>query len=79
MTLAVVHPSDSTECRVALVPKVLTSLAKTGLDVVIQSGAGLKAGIDDDAFREEGARIVSEEEAWASDIVTLVAPPQMKT
>jgi len=75
MTLAVVHPSDSTECRVALVPKVLTSLAKTGLDVVIQSGAGLKAGIDDDAFREEGARIVSEEEAWASDIVTLVAPP----
>ncbi len=74
MTIGVVRGSDPTECRVALVPKVLSSLSQKGLEVQVQSGAGLNAGISDDEFREAGANIVSEEEAWKSDIVALVGP-----
>ncbi|MCY4158333.1 MAG: Re/Si-specific NAD(P)(+) transhydrogenase subunit alpha [Bacteroidetes bacterium] len=75
MTLGAVRASDAAERRVALVPKVLSSLSKEGLEILVQSNAGQGAGIDDDDFREAGARIVSEEEAWGSDIVTLVGPP----
>jgi len=75
MTLAAVRASHDAESRVALVPKVLTSLSKNGLDILIESGAGHAAGITDDTFHEAGARVVNEEEAWKSDLIALVAPP----
>lgn len=75
MTLGTVQASISGERRVALVPPVVSALSKKGLEVVIESNAGLEAGISDGAFREAGARIVQETEAWESDILALVAPP----
>jgi len=75
MTLAAVRAMDSMESRVAVVPKVVSSLIKTGLEVVIETDAGQEAGISDTAFTEAGARIVDQQEAWNSDIVALVAPP----
>jgi NAD(P) transhydrogenase subunit alpha len=75
MTLGTVQTSISGERRVALVPPVVSALSKKGLEVLIESNAGLEAGISDDAFREAGARIVQETEAWESDILALVAPP----
>lgn len=75
MTLGTVQASISGERRVALVPPVVSALSKKGLEVVIESNAGLEAGISDSAFREAGARIVQETEAWDSDILALVAPP----
>ena len=72
MTLGTVRASES---RVALVPKVVPSLSKIGLEVLVQSNAGQEAGISDDVFREAGVRVVSEEEAWKSDMVALVCPP----
>ena len=59
----------------ALVPPVVSALSKKGLEVIVESNAGREAGISDDAFREAGARIVQETEAWASDILALIAPP----
>ena len=75
MTLGTVLASISGERRVALVPPVVSALSKKGLEVVVESNAGREAGISDDAFREAGARIVQETEAWGSDILALIAPP----
>lgn len=75
MTLGTVQVSIPGERRVALVPPVVSALSKKGLEVLIESNAGREAGIHDDAFREAGARIVQETEAWESDILALVAPP----
>ncbi len=75
LTLSAVRASQETETRVALVPKVLSSLSKSGLEILIESGAGQQAGFSDDAFGEAGARIVNEEEAWQSDIIALVTSP----
>ena len=75
MTLGTVQASIPGERRVALVPPVVSALSKKGLEVIVESNAGREAGISDDAFREAGARIVQETEAWASDILALIAPP----
>ena len=45
------------ERRVALIPASLPALAKLGLEVVVEPGAGDAAGFPDEAYREKGARI----------------------
>jgi NAD(P) transhydrogenase subunit alpha len=55
------------ERRVALVPAVLPNLKKTGLDVLIQAGAGQAAGYLDAEYVEKGAKLAaSREEVFAS-------------
>ncbi len=62
------------EHRIALVPGVIASLTKAGVEVLIETGAGERAGFTDDAFREKGAQIVgSRSEIFAqSDVVLQV-------
>jgi NAD(P) transhydrogenase subunit alpha len=48
------------ERRVALTPAVVPMLAKAGLEVVIESGAGEKAGYPDAPYQEKGAKILSD-------------------
>src|SRR5437879_2418550 len=48
------------ERRVALVPAVIPALAKAGLEVVVQAGAGLEAGYPDAEFVSKGAKILSD-------------------
>ena len=45
------------ERRVAVVPSAFPLLAKAGVEVVIESGAGVSAGFPDGAFKDKGARI----------------------
>jgi NAD(P) transhydrogenase subunit alpha len=45
------------ERRVPLIPAVIPTLKKAGLEVLVQSGAGLEAGYPDQAFEEKGARL----------------------
>ena len=47
------------EKRVALVPAVLPSLKKEGMDVQIESGAGVESGYPDAAYVEKGGTIVA--------------------
>ncbi len=75
MTLGIVCASAPGEHRVALVPKVVSTLTKKGLEVQVESKAGEGAQITDDAFREAGGKIVSGQDAWGSDIIALVGPP----
>ena len=65
------------EKRVATVPEVVAKLVKLGFSVAIESGAGDAASLSDDAYRAEGAVVVtSAAELWAtSDIVFKVRPP----
>jgi len=62
------------ERRVALVPLVIPNLAKAGLEVVIEAGAGEAAGYPDAAYREKGAKILPDRAAvfGAADIVVQV-------
>jgi H+-translocating NAD(P) transhydrogenase subunit alpha len=46
------------ERRVALVPAVIPILAKAGLEVVVESGAGEQAGYHDSLYAEKGGKIL---------------------
>ncbi|MFY9730018.1 MAG: Re/Si-specific NAD(P)(+) transhydrogenase subunit alpha [Candidatus Acidiferrales bacterium] len=48
------------ERRVALVPSVVPTLAKSGLEVVVEAGAGIEAGYPDADYAAKGAKIVAE-------------------
>jgi len=60
------------EARVAIVPGVVPRLRQAGLDILIESGAGLAAGFSDEAYAEHGAEIGTRETAFAADIVVQV-------
>ncbi len=64
------------ELRVALTPDGTRELVNQGLEVRVQSKAGAGAGIDDEAFANAGAKIVTREEAWAAHLVVKVKEPQ---
>ena len=46
------------ERRVAVVPSAFPLLTKAGVEVVLESGAGVAAGFPDGVFKDKGARIV---------------------
>ena len=62
------------ERRVALVPSVVPTLAKSGLAVVVEAGAGIEAGYPDADYTAKGAKIVAEraEVFRTSDIIVQV-------
>ena len=53
------------EQRVALVPTSLTPLAKAGLKVGLESGAGVAAGFPDSTYAEKGAELLSRRDVFA--------------
>ena len=64
------------EQRVALTPDAVRELVGQGMEVRLQAGAGLGAGIADAVYAASGARVVSREEAWAAHLVVKVKEPQ---
>jgi NAD(P) transhydrogenase subunit alpha len=63
------------ETRVAATPKTVGQLIALGYDVVVEREAGHAASFSDEAYIAAGARVVSTDEAWASDIVHKVNAP----
>jgi NAD(P) transhydrogenase subunit alpha len=59
MIVGVLQETYPGEHRVALVPAVLPSLKKGGMDVILESKAGEQAGYPDSAYIEKGATIAS--------------------
>lgn len=59
MIVGVPAESYLKERRVALVPAVLPALAKVGLEVIVERGAGEKAGFHDAAYEQHGARLAA--------------------
>lgn len=72
MKVAVLKETFPGERRVAVVPAAVPGLAKAGLDVIVETGAGAAAGFSDDAYRSAGATIASREEAFAADCLLTV-------
>jgi H+-translocating NAD(P) transhydrogenase subunit alpha len=60
MIVGVPKESFPGERRVGLVPVVVPNLAKAGLDVIVERGAGVEAGYPDAAYTEKGAKIVAD-------------------
>jgi NAD(P) transhydrogenase subunit alpha len=62
------------ERRVALVPAVLPNLAKAGMEVVVEAGAGAEAGHPDAEYAAKGAKVVPDraEVFRVADIVVQV-------
>jgi NAD(P) transhydrogenase subunit alpha len=62
------------ERRVALVPAVVPTLKKVGLDVVVEAGAGAGAGYPDTGYLEKGAKIAASraEVFGAADLIVQV-------
>jgi NAD(P) transhydrogenase subunit alpha len=57
MIVGVPAESHPGEARVALVPGVVPELARAGLSVLVEPGAGARAGYGDDAYQAKGARL----------------------
>ncbi len=70
-------PSESRpgETRVAATPKTVDQLRGLGYEVVVESGAGALASFADAAYEEAGARVASQDEVWASDLVLKINAP----
>lgn len=77
MALRIGVPAETAvgERRVALVPEVVRRLVQQGMEVWVAKGAGTGAYFPDAAYADVGARMVSQEEAWGTDVVVHVQPP----
>ena len=68
MIVAVPQESFPGETRVALVPASLPGLQTSGLEVLVESSAGRRAGFSDAQYTEKGARIARDRaELFAAD------------
>ena len=74
MIVGVPKESFPGERRVAMVPAVIPSLTKAGLELVIEAGAGADSGFPDAEYTAKGAKVVAERAAVfaSADIVAQV-------
>jgi NAD(P) transhydrogenase subunit alpha len=73
MKVAAVKETFPGERRVALVPADVAKLVKNGLEVILEQGAGDRAGFNDQAYLDRGAKIAATRaEAQAADILVQV-------
>jgi NAD(P) transhydrogenase subunit alpha len=82
MRIAVPKEIKDGEKRVALVPDIISKLTKAGLEVVIESGAGVTAQASDEDFKKAGAEVKSGDVLTGADVVLSVqplTPAQMKS
>jgi NAD(P) transhydrogenase subunit alpha len=76
MKVGVAKETAPGERRVALVPEALGKLTQAGLEILVESGAGARALIPDEAYAEAGAKIVSGPDLYGqSDVVLRVQKP----
>jgi len=75
MRLGVPKETSAGERRVALVPDGVRKLAETGVDVVVERGAGTEATHADEAYAEVGATIGGAAEALDAAVVCKVQRP----
>src|SRR5438093_2454414 len=78
MRIGVPREIAARETRVALVPDTVARLVKSGLEVLVEAGAGERATFGDDAYQGAGARLApGPRELWGgTDLVLSVRAPQ---
>jgi NAD(P) transhydrogenase subunit alpha len=77
MRIAVLSETDAVETRVAATPETIKKYKTLGADVVVQAGAGAKAGIPDADFEAAGASVAANaaEALAGADVVLKVRRP----
>jgi H+-translocating NAD(P) transhydrogenase subunit alpha len=76
MKVGIVSESSPGERRVAMVPGAISVLNKSGVEFVMESGAGARAGFPDAEYAEKGVRITSREEVLdTSEVILQVRSP----
>ncbi|MGQ4598860.1 hypothetical protein [Nocardia sp. R6R-6] len=77
MIVGVLRETAPRESRVALTPEGVRELSAVGLQVVVEEGAGHRAGFTDSAYRASGALVVGDRATVfeRSGIVAWVKPP----
>jgi H+-translocating NAD(P) transhydrogenase subunit alpha len=73
VAVGVIRETSERERRVALTPMVVAALAKSGVQVVVEMGAGKAAGYPDDAYSDKGAEVVeARDQVLASQVIARV-------
>jgi NAD(P) transhydrogenase subunit alpha len=72
VTVGVPREKGEGERRVALVPTVVERLRARGVEIVVESGAGVGALVPDELYTAAGASVG---DPWSCDVVVKVAPP----
>ncbi len=73
MKVAVLKETYPHERRVALLPANVPQLAKVGVEVLVEEGAGESAGIPDQHYFDKGAKLVADRaELFACDVILQV-------
>jgi NAD(P) transhydrogenase subunit alpha len=77
MRIAVLSETDGAETRVSATPETVKKYKSLGADVVVQAGAGTKAGLPDTEFETAGASIAgtAEDALKDADIILKVRRP----
>ena len=76
MKVGVAKETAPGERRVALVPEALGKLTAAGLEILVETGAGLGASFPDSAYEEAGATIVATDALYKdADVILQVAKP----
>jgi len=76
-TVFIPRETGADETRVAAVPDSVKKMVKTGHQVVVEAGAGVKSGFADEDYREAGASVSDDPKAQfaAADVVIKLHPP----
>jgi H+-translocating NAD(P) transhydrogenase subunit alpha len=76
VTVGVLKETMPGEQRVAVVPESVPALARAGVRVLVESGAGAAAWFPDSAYARAGAKVVSRDEvAGGADVLVAVGAP----
>jgi len=77
MKIGIVRELVPEERRVAAVPETVAKMVKMGMDVIVESGAGLRSHIDDNDYIQMGAHIEATHQSALSkaDIILKVHRP----
>lgn len=75
MRIGVIKEIKNKEHRVALTPLGAAVLTQAGHTVLLETGAGQGSGFADAEYQQSGAKVVSVDEAWGTELVLKVKEP----
>ncbi len=76
LKVGIVCESSPGERRVAIVPGVIGALSKSGVEWIIEAGAGRRAGFLDSEYAEKGMQVTSRDAVFAAaDVILQVRGP----
>jgi H+-translocating NAD(P) transhydrogenase subunit alpha len=75
MLIGVPAETEVAETRIAATPETVKKFVALGIDVAVERGAGIGAGVSDSEFLSAGARLADSSEALRGDVVLKVRRP----